>query len=196
VPAAQFSDAGFKLVHTWFSPSWIVRTASPQRSIAQQIQQAVQRIDPQLPFKEFRTLDDVRAEAVAVQRVQAALLGFLATLALLLATVGIYGLVASGVAERTRELGIRVALGATPMQTVRAAALPAMCLAAAGIVIGLVLARGAASLMRSLVFGVAVTDPITFLLAAFLVMVAAGTAALVPSVRILRLNVVAVLRES
>jgi predicted permease len=196
VPAAQFADAGFKLVHTWFSPSWIVRTTGPQQGIIQQIQQAVQKVDPQLPFKAFRTLDDVRAEAVAVQRVQAQLIGSLSALALLLAAVGISGLTASGVTERTRELGIRIALGATPMQTVRAAGLPAVRLAAVGVAIGLVLARGASGLMRRLVFGVAVTDPATFLLAGGLVLFAASVAALVPSLRILRLNIVTALRRT
>jgi predicted permease len=196
VPAAQFADEGFTLVHTWFSPSWIVRTVGPQRGVARQIQRVVQRVDSQLPFKEFRTLDDVRAEAVAVQRTQVLLLGSLSALALLLAAVGIYGLVASGVAERTRELGIRIALGATPMQTLRAAALPTVGLAAVGVVIGLGLARGGAGLMRRLVFGVAVGDPVTFMMTAALVLIAAGTAALVPSLRILRLNVIAALRQT
>jgi predicted permease len=196
VPAAQFGDAGFKLVHSWFSPSWIVRTAGPQQGVIQQIQRAVQDVDPQLPFKAFRTLDDVRAEAVAVQRVQAQLLGSLSALALLLAAVGIYGLTASGVTERTRELGIRIALGATPMQTVGAAGLPAVWLAAVGVAIGLVLARGGAGLMRRLVFGVAVTDPATFVLAGSLVLITASVAALVPSLRILRLNVVTALRRT
>jgi putative ABC transport system permease protein len=124
------------------------------------------------------------------------LLGSWSTLALLLAAVGIYGLVASGVAERTRELGIRVALGATPMQAVQAAALPAVCLAAVGVAIGLGLARGGTGLMRRLVFGVAVDDPVTFMMTAALVLIAAGTAALVPSLRILRLNVIAALRQT
>jgi predicted permease len=196
VPAAQFGDAGFKLVHTWFSPSWIVRTTGPQPGIIEQIQQAVQKVDAQLPFKAFRTFDDVRAEAVAMQRVQAQLLGSLSVLALVLAAVGIYGLTASGVTERTRELGIRIALGATPMQTVRAAGLPAVWLAAVGIAIGLILARGGAGLMRRLVFGVAVTDPATFLLAGGLVLIAVSVASLVPSLRILRLNVVTALRRT
>ena len=144
----------------------------------------------------LRPLDDVRAEAVAMQRVEAVVLGALSALALLLSAVGIYGLVAGGVVERTRELGIRIALGATPMQTVRAAALPGVWLSAVGVLIGLVLARGGAGLMRRLVFGVPVTDPLTFGLAAGLVLSAAATAALMPSLKILRLNVIAALRRS
>ena len=172
------------------------KNAGPQAGIARQIQQIVEKIDPQLPFREFRTIDDVRAQATAVQRIQAVLLGSLSLLALLIAAVGIYGLVASGVVERTRELGIRAALGATPMQTVRAAAIPTVALAAAGVGIGLVLARGGADVMRQLVFGVAVTDPPTLIAAGVLVLIAAGVAALVPALRILRMNVITALREA
>ena len=196
VPAAQFPDAGFKLVHTWFSPSWIVRTAGPQPGIVQQIQRAVQNVDPQLPFKEFRTLEDVRAEAVAVQRVQARPARITVGARAAAGRGRIYGLTAGTVTERTRELGIRIALGATPVQTVRAAVLPAVGLAAAGVAIGLVLARGGSGLMRRLVFGVAVTDPATFLLAGGLVLITGSVAALVPSLIIFRSNVITALRRA
>lgn len=122
--------------------------------------------------------------------------GAQSALAVLLAAVGIYGLVATTVAERMCELGIRIALGASPVQTVRAAALPAVWLAVVGVVLGLVLARGGAGLMRGLVFGVSVTDPVTFALAGAIVLCAAATAALVPSLRILRLNVITALRQA
>ena len=73
VPAAQTDAPMFQLVHTWFSPSWFVRTTGPQAGVAADMQRAVQAIDPLLPFAKFRTLDDVRGEAVATQRAQAML---------------------------------------------------------------------------------------------------------------------------
>ena len=100
IPAAQTNAAYLRMVHTWFSPSWFVRLRAPQPGIAAEMQRAVETVDPLLPFAKFRTLDDVRGEAVATQRAQTVLLGALAALALLLAAVGLYGLVANTVAER------------------------------------------------------------------------------------------------
>src|SRR5439155_9783103 len=132
IPVAQTNVAFLRMVHTWFSPSWFVRlrsasplerppslarsstssgeTGSAGGGIAAEMQRAVESVDPLLPFAKFRTLDDVRSEAVATQRAQTVLLGALAVLALLLAAIGLYGLVANTVAERRRELGIRLAL--------------------------------------------------------------------------------------
>jgi predicted permease len=196
VPAAQVNAAFLKMVHTWFSPSWFVRAAGTPQGLVADMQRAVQAVDPLLPFAKFRTFDDVRGEAVAAPRAQATLLGALAGLALLLAAVGLYGLVANSVAERTRELGIRIALGASSGQVVRAAAVPGIALALAGVVIGLTAARLGATTLRHLVWGVSVTDPLTFVVAALAVLFVALFAALVPALRIARLNPIKALRQS
>jgi ABC-type antimicrobial peptide transport system permease subunit len=159
------------------------------------MQTAVERVDPLLPIAKFRTLDDVRGEAVATPRAQALLLGTLAGLALLLAAVGLYGLAASSVAERTRELGIRVALGATSTQAVVAAAVPGLVLAAVGVSIGLVAARIGAHTMAHLVWGVTVSDPVTFALAPGGVLIVSVVATLTPALRIVRLNPISALRR-
>lgn len=194
VPASQTNAALFQLVHTWFSPSWFVRTNGPQSGIAAEMQRAVQGVDPLLPFAKFRTLDDVRGEAVVTQRAQAMLAATLAALALALAAVGLYGLVANSVAERTRELGIRMALGASTLCAMVSAALPGASMALIGVIVGLAAARGVAQLLRRLVWGVSVTDPTTFVLAAALVLFVAVVAAVVPAVRIARMNPVRALR--
>jgi predicted lysophospholipase L1 biosynthesis ABC-type transport system permease subunit len=195
VPASQISNGFVTMVHTWFSPSWIVRLSAPQEGIVAQMQQAVESVDPLLPVAKFRTLDEVRGEALATPRAQALLLGTLAGLALLLAAVGLYGLVSSGVAERTRELGIRMALGASTRQAIASAALPGILLVAAGVTIGGIGARLAASTLQHLVFGVSVTDPLTFAAAIAIVLAVAAIAALVPAVRIARLNPIRALRS-
>lgn len=196
VPAAQTSDAYMTLVHTWYSPNWFLRLARPQEGIVGDMQRAVQAVDPLLPFAKFRTFDEVRGQAVAKQRAQAVLLGSLAALALLLSAVGLYGLVANSVAERTRELGIRIALGATPAETVRVAALPGIVFGGIGVAIGLALARASSSALQHLVWGVTVGDPLTYALAAAVVLAVAALATLVPSLRILKLNPIKALRQA
>jgi putative ABC transport system permease protein len=203
IPAAQTNAAYLKMVHTWFSPSWFVRLRGQREregfsraSMAAEMQRAAEAVDPLLPFAKFRTLDDVRSEAVASERAQTLLLSALAVLALLLAAVGLYGLVANTVAERRRELGIRLALGATFSQAIVAAALPGLALAAAGVVAGTIAARLGATAVRHLVFGVSVADPLTFVMAAGTVFLVAAIAAIVPALRIVRLNPIRALRSS
>ncbi|HEX3702464.1 MAG TPA: ABC transporter permease [Vicinamibacterales bacterium] len=195
VPAAQTNDALIKLVHTWFSPSWFVRVTTPPLGIVPEMRKAMQAVDPLLPFSKFRTIDELRSEAVATQQAQAALLGALAGLALLLAGVGLYGLVASSVVERTRELGIRMALGASTRRAVAAAAAPGVILAIVGVASGLAAGRLMASLLQHMVWGVSVGDPLAFAAAGAAVLVVSSVAALVPSLRIVRLNPIKALRQ-
>jgi predicted permease len=195
VPVAQVSNGFVNMVHTWFAPSWIVRLAGHQEGIVAQMQGAVAGVDPLLPVVKFRTLDEVRGEAIATPRAQALLLGTLAGLALLLAVVGLYGLVASSVAERTRELGIRIALGASSRQAMVSAALPGFLLALAGAAIGGVAARLGASTLRHLVWGISVADPLTFAAAIATVLAVCAIATIVPALRIVRLNPIKALRS-
>jgi len=195
IPAAQTDDRFLQFVHTWFSPSWVVRTAgAPQAAIAG-IERAVQSVDNQLPFAGFHTMADVRYRALALERLQAVLLGSLAGLALVLAAVGIYGLIAHSVGERTRELGIRLALGATVPQAMFAVAVPGVLLAPAGVAAGSVLAVFAARLLRHMVWGVRPGDPLTFGAVACGLLVVAAAASFLPALRVTRLNTAETLRQ-
>ncbi|MEO8681745.1 MAG: FtsX-like permease family protein, partial [Vicinamibacterales bacterium] len=123
------------------------------------------------------------------------LVGVLGASALLLAAIGIHGLIASGVNERTREFGIRMALGATAGQTVRAAALPGIVLALVGLAAGCGIAIGASGLLRSLLWGVNGNDPITFVGVVVALLVVAVAASVVPALRVRRLDPVSLLRS-
>jgi predicted permease len=195
IPAAQTDDASLQLLHTWFSPSWIVRSSGPPEGIIAGMQRAIQAVDPQLPFAGFHNMTDVRYHALAKERFQAALLGSLAGLALLLAAIGIYGLIANSVAERARELGIRLAMGATISQAMRAVALPGIVLAAAGIGAGSVIAGFASRLLTNLIWGVRPGDPLTFAAVAIVLLAVAALASMLPALRVLRLNPAETLRQ-
>lgn len=195
VPAAQISGRYFQVVHTWFQPSWIVRTSAPLTSMAGVLQAAVASVDPQLPFGQFRTMDEIRSQSLAMQRIETALLSVLAGLALLLAAVGIYGLIANSVAERTRELGIRMALGSSALEAIRAVALPAFALASAGVVIGCILARVGANMLRGMIWGVPPADPATFAAVCAAILLVTALATLLPGLRVLRINPAQTLRE-
>jgi predicted permease len=195
VPSTQVEDKFVLLVHTWFSPSWIVRSSGPAQGTIAGMQRALQAVDPQLPFAGFHSMEDVRYRALAQERFQAALLGALAGLALLLAAVGIYGLIANSVAERTRELGIRLALGATVPQAMGAVALPGVALALAGVVVGSVLAGFTSQLLRHLVWGVRPGDPVTFVAVGVGLLGVAAAASFLPALRVTRLNPAETLRQ-
>jgi predicted permease len=194
VPATQFGEGLFALAHTWFQPSWIVRTNGPI-AIVPSLQRALRDVDPRLTFNKFRTIEDVQNEAMTPSRIQAWLLGGLAGIAMTLCVAGVYGLVANSVVERRRELGVRMALGATPMQTVKTAAAAGVGLALCGTVVGLLLALLVTRVMRQMVFGLAVNDPLTLIAAAGTVALTASAAAVVPALRTLRLNITTVLNR-
>ncbi|MEJ2079940.1 MAG: ABC transporter permease, partial [Acidobacteriota bacterium] len=162
LPIEQFPEDWFPMIHTWFAPKWVVRAQVPRQRLVMAIQQAVEQIDPALPFAWFKTLDDLRDGTLAPQRLNAALLGALAGLALLLAAVGVYGLIANSMVQRRREMGIRVALGASYSNIVSSVAMPGVGLAAAGVALGGALAAVAVRFLQTLVYDLPLLDPLTF----------------------------------
>ena len=105
VPAAQTSDGFLQLIHTWFPPKWVIRSAGGARASKAQVQAAVASVDPQLPIARFKTIDDLRGRITRDQRYHATLFSVIAGLALLLAAIGLYGLISQSVTQRTHELG-------------------------------------------------------------------------------------------
>ena len=133
------------LLNTWFQPSWVVRTAGPVKGLIAQMQRALATADPKLPFSGFYSMKDLMAGTLATQRIEVALLAAMASLALLLSAVGIFALVANIVAQRTREIGIRIALGSTIRKTMLHIGRSGVGASAAGISLGTDSLRGRAS---------------------------------------------------
>ncbi|HZU28416.1 MAG TPA: ABC transporter permease [Bryobacteraceae bacterium] len=195
VPAAQTPDDLFQLVDAWFTPSFVVRSSAPPRDIIAGMQKAIATVDPLLPFSGFHGIMDIRSDTLAQQRFQAAVMAIMAGLALLLAAIGIYGLIAQTVVERTREIGIRIALGATLRQAIRSVAAPGIVLATAGAILGLLAAFSVAPALRHIIWGVRATDPETFAGTAAILLAVAAAASLIPALRIVRLNPAETLRD-
>lgn len=195
VPADQVSDGTFSLAHTWFSPSWVVRTGGDVAGLPDQMRHALAAVDPRLPFSAFHTMSQIRGTSLKDQRYQATLFSTLAGLAILLAALGVYGLIAQSVAQRTREMGIRLALGATEKGIVRSAAAPGITLSIAGIAAGLFLALFVTRFLKSLIWGIPATDPVTFACVAFLVIVVATLSSVIPALRLARLDPALTLRD-
>jgi predicted permease len=192
VPASQAIDA-MRGVHVWFSPVWVVRARSTGEA-ATAVRDAISSVDPLLPVGQARAMTDVMARATAEQRLLMTLVGVLAAAALLLAAIGIHGLISHSVAERRRELGIRLALGATVGRTIRGIALGGVALAAIGAVAGGLLSLAAVRLVQSFLWNVGERDPLTFTLVVLFVLVVSAVASVIPALRILKLDPAQTLR--
>jgi predicted permease len=195
IPATQVTDEFAQLAHAWVSPAWVVRSSGSRQALFAGIRGAVEATDPLLPFIGFRTMEEIRSSSLGGTRFQAVLLTVLGGLALVLAGVGICGLTAQAVTERTRELGIRMALGATIAAATGSVALPGISLAVAGIALGVLLARLAVQLMVHMVFGVSPGDPVTFIVVSGVLFLVAVCASLLPALRAARIDPADTLRS-
>ncbi len=194
IPAAQTSDRFLALVHTWFSPSWIVRSARPGGEVVAAIEETMRAADPMLPIAAFRSFDELKHESLATQQLLGGLVGALGALALALTALGIYGLLANLVGERSRELGIRMALGSTVARAIRTAVRPALVWVAAGLAAGAALAIPASGVLRSFLWEVTTLDPATLAGVGLGFIATALAASAAPALRILRLNPAETLR--
>ena len=195
VPAAQMEARQLSLLHVWFQPSWIVRTARPVEGLTAQMQSALASADPNLPFSGFYDMKDLMAATLATQRIEVALLAAMASLALLLSALGIFALVANMVAQRTREIGIRIALGSTIQKAMIHIGRSGVGAAALGLVVGLILSAGALRAMRSVLYGVGVYDAPTILLVVLTLSAVTLLATIVPTLRVARIDPARTLRE-
>ena len=166
----------------------VARSPGGPGAVASTVRAEIRAIDPELPVDRARPLREVVDASVAEPRFRTMLLGGFAVTALLLAAVGVYGLISYSVAQRAREIGIRVALGARPRQVVTPIVREGMTLAAAGVALGLAGSVAATRLVASFLFGVQPTDPLTFVAVAGLLLGVALLASYIPSRRALRVD--------
>jgi predicted permease len=174
--------------HTWNSLSLVVRTSVPPASLAQPASGVVRAIDPEQPVEDIRTLDDVVDETLTSQRFSALLLALFASVAVTLATVGIYSVLSYIVGGRRHEIGIRTALGARTADVVRLVVIEGMTPALVGIAAGVVAALASGKLLEKMLFGVSASDPLTLGAVAGALGLVALLASLVPAYRASRLD--------
>ncbi len=188
IPAAQVNAGYLGLVHVWLQPDWVVRTAGPVQGLTAQMQRALASADPNLPASGFYGMKDLLARTLATQRIEVALLGAMAALALLLSAVGIFALVANMVAQRTREIGIRMALGSTIGQAMVQIGRSGAGASVLGLFLGLVLCAGALRVMRSVLYGVGVYDAPTLATVVLTLMLVTLLATTLPTLRIAKID--------
>ena len=194
IPATQMNQALVNLAHMWYQPSWLVRTHGEVGNLTGQMQQALTAVDPGLPFSGFYSMQDLLHQQLQMQRIEVTLLGTLAGLALLLSAVGIYALVSNLVVQRTREIGIRIALGSTLSQAMQHIASSGMAAAVGGVVAGFAGSFFVLRVMKSAIFGVGTYDPVTLLSVPLLLLAIAAAASVLPALRIARIDPALTLR--
>ena len=185
LPSRQFQLGGMTIV---------ARSRIEPAVLGAAIARAVHTLDPELPVSRMRTMEEFQSASVAQPRFTALLLAGFALLAMSLALVGVYGVMAYAVGQRTREIGVRMALGAERSDVVWMVVRHGVALAGLGIVIGLLGAAAGTRLLERLLFGVSATDPITFVAAAAALGAASVAATCIPALRAARVAPVTALR--
>ena len=182
-------------LEVWPWMFFVVRSTNPSMAVSP-ITRAVQAVEPAIVFRDKpEVIQSGLAATVGAPRLfVASLMSGFAILALLLATIGLYGVIAYGVAQRTRELGVRIALGATTRNVVMLVLLQAAKLVVSGIVVGLGAAVAATRLLQAMLFQTTVTDPTTFVVVPVVLALVAGLATLIPALRATRIDPIVAIR--
>jgi putative ABC transport system permease protein len=172
----------------------VVRTSSEPTSVAASVRRAAAEVDKSAAVSDVRTMERIVDEAVTQPRFNLFLLGLFSGIALLLSAAGIYGVTAYSVTQRTHEFGIRMALGAQVSDVLRMILKQGMLLISAGIAVGLLASFALTRLLRTLLFGVSVTDPLTFVAITLLLTLVALLACYIPARRATKVDSLVALR--
>jgi putative ABC transport system permease protein len=173
----------------------IVHTHGEPLAVIPRLRSVIASVDPALPMFGVTTMSESVSNGLSTSRTAATVAGFFGALALLISSVGLYAVVASGVTERTREIGVRVALGSTPGEVMRFVMRGGARLGLVGVVLGLGGAAIVARLMSSLLYGLSAADPVTFALVPAALAVVVFVATFIPARRAVKLDPVAALRS-
>jgi putative ABC transport system permease protein len=173
----------------------VVRAATDPNALLPSVRSVVATMDKDLPLRRVRTLDEYVSGSISAPRFEALLLGSFAALAFVLTTIGLYGVISYSVVQRTREMGIRVALGAQRASISTMVLRQGALLALAGVAVGLLTSLFAVRLIRNLLFGIGATDPVTFVAVPLLLMGVALLASYIPARRAMRIDPIVALRH-
>ena len=184
----------FAVMPGWPAFSYVLRTQQDAAALIASARSTIRELDPTLPVRDVASMDDVLSTAVAPARWSTTLLGVFAGVALVIAVLGVFGVLSFVVTQRTRELGIRIALGAAPAQVRRLVVRRGVVLVVIGVAAGIVGAMLLTRFMGSLLFGVAATDPVTYAAVAALLVGAALLASYLPARRATRVDPILALR--
>jgi predicted permease len=184
-----------QVLTSWYPESLVVRAESDPMALMPAIRRVIAEVDSEQPIAGVRLLQDLIDLDVADRRDQTTLLGVFAGLALLLAALGLYGVLAHAVTQRRREIALRMALGATLTSVMRSVAVRGQLLVAAGLGVGLALAFVCTRALRTLLYGVAATDPLTFAAAVAVLWAVSMMASSIPALRAARLDPALVLKD-
>jgi putative ABC transport system permease protein len=194
IPESQTGDGLTKLANSVVPLSWIIQTSGDPLLLSAAIQREFLSVDSQLAVSKIRSMDQVIYESTARQNFNMLLLTIFAGLALLLASIGIYGLMSYTVEQRTQEFGIRMALGAGRNDMLRLVVRQGMLLAGIGLAVGLAASFGVNRLLANLLFGVKTTDPMTYVAVAVILVSVALLATYIPARRAMKIDPLIALR--
>jgi hypothetical protein len=179
---------------SWTSATLVIRTSLPPMTLARPVVAAIHSIEPEQPVEDIRTMAQVIESRLASERFSALLLGGFAAAALLLASIGVHGVLSHVVRGRIREIGIRMALGAPTGDVLRLVVMEAMLPTLGGVIVGAIVSLASGRVMKGLVFGVSASDPFTLAAVAGTLTFVGLAASAVPAYRASRVDPVNVLR--
>jgi predicted permease len=192
--AAQTPQGLINIAHVWFQPSWIVRTRQPLEGTPHAMQQALARVDAQLPFSGFYSMQQILAKSLVQQRIEVGLIATFAGLALLLSAIGVYGLVSNLIVQRRREFGIRIAFGSSIQAAMFDVGSDGVKAAMYGLFLGILVSLFVLRVLRSVLYGIRYYDPLTLVIVVSAIFLIAVLASALPALRLASMDPAETLR--